>query len=796
MTITKSRKDRGEEVRDSVNAWFMWHSGRLPGITRQWLDQQAERTKARYIESGRFDEEARFWSLYSINTQLDRDDRIGKTPVLTLDAGILSEGEHIPPFLPEGFVDANFTVPNESQPLFKTENGQSALEHMLAAYRRLPNYLMYYYDLVMEAYNDLNERYLREVSFTYGTSLENVHWEGPELHGSGPLYPEETVSEIRQSNDLGMMKRLRAQVIFTGGTNTAMMKTAFRCTGTHTNKCEAVTYIMQDPYTDTMIEPSACSADESVGGCGKKRGEIQFTMLNKPDSVSITYQMIQVQDLDSDDGSPKTINVELRGSLCGEVIDGGFVTLDGILMTRPIGRGKKTREPYFFCTSIIENGKQRNVVVSEEDETIVRQWVNARDADQILSDLASNFAPIIHGHNTIKKAIIIQAVGGLRIEAQDKRGDIHILLLGDPGVAKSQLLNAAVKLTPGSLLYDCSQASQAGLVAAAEKKKDLFSSGESWAIQSGALALTPEHSVCALDEFHLLGSKDSSVIEALNVALESQEVRITKAAKGKVTTRVAVLAAANPKTRTARFDPDSPIPLWDQANVKFNTLSRLDYLGIIRDMEEEALDVSISEAMWDAADPTVQMLSDNVFPMDNFMPKLISLAKRINTVFISPEAKEYLINTYTEARQSALKDGKVTPRRNESLRRFAQAIARLCLSDTIQLEHAKMAESILRTSMTDTHPSIMDGGQTTKQEKLFDAILESFKDAELLPEHVERDALSINHVTRHLANDPKWPSNLDKPSKQVVGQALDQFKKEGLLQRRGNKEKGYVYRTA
>ena len=132
-----------------------------------------------------------------------------------------------------------------------------------------------------------------------------------------------------------------------------------------------------------------------------------------------------------------------------------------------------------------------------------------------------------------------QTVGGIRIEAQSKRGDIHILLLGDPGVAKSQLLDAAVKAAPGSYLYDCSQASQAGLVAAAEKLKDAIS-GESWGIKAGALALTPDHAICALDEFHLLGGKDKTVTESLNVALESQEVRISKAAKGVVRTRVAV----------------------------------------------------------------------------------------------------------------------------------------------------------------------------------------------------------------------------------------------------------------
>ena len=79
--------------------------------------------------------------------------------------------------------------------------------------------------------------------------------------------------------------------------------------------------------------------------------------------------------MDSDDGSPKTINVELRGSLCGEVID-GFVS-DGISMSRPIECGKKTWNLTSSGTSIIENGKQRNVVVTDEEEMVIRNWVNA-----------------------------------------------------------------------------------------------------------------------------------------------------------------------------------------------------------------------------------------------------------------------------------------------------------------------------------------------------------------------------------------------------------------------------------
>jgi len=787
MTTSTDRATRARRVRESVHAYFMWHTGRIPGITTEYLDARARSSSDMMVNDI---EEERHWTMYSLNAQLSRMDRIDLSPAITLDAFILQITDvrtHIPSSFPEGMVPSNFCAPGEEIPLFQT------VEDLLRAYRQLPTFLMYHYELVMEQITEVQEGYLSQVNFHYASNIENEHIQLPEYIISGPYELKKNVSQVRQSNEIGTMMRLEAQVIYTGEVNTAVLTAAFKCSGTASTPCDAVTYMIQDPYSDDLREPNLCAADDEVGGCGRKKGEVIFNLLSKPDSRTITYQMVQVQDVDSSDGTPRAISVELRGSLCGQVVDGGFVTIDGILMSRPTGRGKKTRVPYFYCTAIIENGKKREAGVNSEEEAIVRQWVGARSPEQVLADLAQEFCPQIHGYMRIKKVILLQSVGGLRIESQNKRGDLHVLLLGDPGVAKSQLLSEAVNLTPGSVLYDCSQASQAGLVAAAEKVKDLFSSGENWAIRAGALALTPDHSICALDEFHLLGSKDSSIVESLNVALEHQEVNISKAAKGKVTTRCAVLAAANPKTKNARFDPDGPRALWDQANIKVNTMSRFDYMAIIRDMEEEALDVNIAEAMWDAADPTMQMLSDNVFPIPNFMQKHVALAKRINTVFLAPDAKDYLVNTYSHARQMANAEGKVTPRRNESLRRFAQAVARLCLSDTITLEHAKIAEQILRTSMTDTHPALMDGGQTSKQEQVGKAILEAFFATEIDPKYIEKEFLKPEHVERFIHTGDNWPSNIDKPSKQAIIHALNQSVDEGVLQRKGSAKRGYVY---
>lgn len=777
--VGEDRDSRAAQVRRSVNAYLMWHTGQLPGITREWLDNRAENISNEFVSTETLPNPEAHWTMYSLKGQLDRDDRVGEKPMLVLDASTLAMGQHLPPadMLPQIIPSTALIVPGYDIPLFQN------VDELLTAYRNLPNYLLHYYELVMEQIEEVQRAYLQEVDFVYASSIANIHFEPPEWRiMCGDHESTMTVHELRQSNDIGKLKRLTAQVIHTGGTNTTVLLGAFRCSGSPSNPCGAVTYLDQDPYDDVLREPTSCSADDEVGGCGRKKGEITFTLLNKPDTTTTTIQMIQVQDLDSDDGSPKTIFVEMRGDLCGSVVDGGFVTLDGVLMSRPIGRGKKHREPYFFCTAIIENGKTRTIAVSPEDEEIIRQWVSERSVEQVMNDLAKHFAPVIHGHMNVKKAIILQTVGGIRIEAQSKRGDIHILLLGDPGVAKSQLLDAAVKAAPGSYLYDCSQASQAGLVAAAEKLKDAISSGESWGIKAGALALTPDHAICALDEFHLLGGKDKTVTESLNVALESQEVRISKAAKGVVRTRVAVLMAANPRTRDARFDPDSPTPLYQQAGIKVNTASRTDYIAVMRDLESEALDISISEAMWDASDPMMQTLQSQEFPIENFMPKLVTLAKRIGTVFYSNEAKSYLVNTYNEARKNAGAEGKVTPRRNESLRRFVQAVTRLTLQSEVSLDHARFAENLLRTSMTDTHPAQMDGGQTSKQKEIYDEVWRLFNEAWM---DTEGDSVHLDTLENYVSQN--WDIKLDKPARNTISSAMKAFETEGKIQRRGNK---------
>ena len=221
---------------------------------------------------------------------MNRGDRAGLIPLIVLDASIISIRNHIPPDLPEEIPASALCVPGHDIPLFQS------IDELITSYTNLSNLLLNYHEVVMEQVNELQRRYLEQVNFEYASSITNVHFDPPEYRILGGDSEETmTVHGLRQSNDIGKLKRLKAQVIHTGGTNTTVLLGAFRCSGSPTNPCGAVTYIDQDPYDDILKEPTSCSTEDEVGGCGRKKGEVTFNLLNKPDSVTTPIQMLLIQ---------------------------------------------------------------------------------------------------------------------------------------------------------------------------------------------------------------------------------------------------------------------------------------------------------------------------------------------------------------------------------------------------------------------------------------------------------------------------------------------------------------------
>ena len=182
--------------------------------------------------------------------------------------------------------------------------------------------------------------------------------------------------------------------------------------------------------------------------------------------------------------------------------------------------------------------------ISEEDEEEIKKL--ASDPD-VYNKIINSTAPSIQGYREVKEAIALQLFGGSPKELEDKtriRGDIHILIVGDPGIGKSQMLKYVSKLAPRGIYTSGKGTSGVGLTAAAVR--DEFGG---WSLEAGALVLGDRGNVC-IDELDKMRSEDRS---AIHEALEQQTISIAKAGiMATLNSRCSVLAAANPKF--GRFD--------------------------------------------------------------------------------------------------------------------------------------------------------------------------------------------------------------------------------------------------
>jgi replicative DNA helicase Mcm len=378
---------------------------------------------------------------------------------------------------------------------------------------------------------------------------------------------------------------------------------------------------------------------------------------------------------------PYTIDVELLDDLCGVVNAGTRATLIG--MPRVIEKDKKS----LGVDTIVEGnwidlGEQSftDMIITEAEEIEIRKMAEAED---ILHRVASSIAPSIYGHETIKSAIALQLFGGVeRIRGKNRtRGDIHILLLGDPGIAKSQMLDFVAATSPRGVSASGGQSTNAGLTCAAKQDGQ----GD-WMLEGGALVLA-DSGMCCIDEFDKMSKDDRA---AIHKAMEQQKLDVHKAGlNATLMTRCSILAAANPKA--GRWDPYGNIS--EQIDLPPSLLSRFDLIFIMRDVPENELDDKIASHILEGAD-TPDGIADDV------LRKYIALAKRSCTPGRSEEANATIKEFYLRLR-GMNRDGTVpiTPRKLEDLKRLTEASARMKLHDVADASDAKVAVSIVEACL-------------------------------------------------------------------------------------------------
>ncbi len=419
------------------------------------------------------------------------------------------------------------------------------------------------------------------------------------------------------------------------------------------------------------------------------------------ESQFINLQKIAVQDpLEKLRGNTPTWQLEvwIEDDMVNTVIPGDRIDLTGILRIRPRrnAKGKIESNLYtMFLESVSIVPKQKEFAELSITEEEIREIRELSKDPQIFDKISKSIAASIYGYEEIKKAVSLQLFGGTSgktlVDGGIIRSDMHILLIGDPGSAKTRILQAVSHLVPKGIYVSGKSVTGGGLTAVAER--DDFSEG-GWTLKAGALVLGSGGIVC-IDEFDKISTEDRA---SLHEALESQTISVAKA--GIIATfnaRSAVLAAANPKY--GRFDPHQ-YPA-EQFDIPPTLLSRFDLIFPITDVMNEDTDKNIANHILIQHEAAGAMLADikdfvqvESPPIDgDLLRKYIAYARKYISPRLSTAAGDYIQKYYVDLRKTGIKQGAVpiTPRQIEGLVRMSEASAKTRLSEIVEISDAELA---------------------------------------------------------------------------------------------------------
>lgn len=379
---------------------------------------------------------------------------------------------------------------------------------------------------------------------------------------------------------------------------------------------------------------------------------------------------------------PRSLTVLAMGEVTRQAQPGDHIQITGVYLPMAGGSGfakmnsgLKFNDTYLEAHRIVQMNKSQE---SEMDSTDLTQEELDQLGEDLYDRLAISIAPEIFGHEDIKKALLILLVGGKDQVAEGSlkiRGCTHILLMGDPGVAKSQLLGFVDRLAPRSQYTTGRGSSGVGLTASVSKDPI---TGE-FVLEGGALVLA-DRGICCIDEFDKMHDGDRTSIHEV---MEQQTISIAKAGiMTSLNARVSILAAANPAF--GRYNPKKTI----EQNVQLPAalLSRFDLLWLIRDMASRETDLRL-------ANHIAYVHQHNKNPPLQFEPIPVKLmrkylkAARATEPALPKDLTEHLANAYVTIREDSRNNKNATftsPRTLLSIIRMSTALAKLRLGATVE----------------------------------------------------------------------------------------------------------------
>jgi replicative DNA helicase Mcm len=434
-------------------------------------------------------------------------------------------------------------------------------------------------------------------------------------------------------------------------------------------------------------EPPRCS-------CGRRGG---FRLVSK--EMVDTQRLVIEEAPESLSGGeqPKRINIFVKEDLVEPKMEekttpGSRVRVIGILKEVPVPLqtgGMSTRfELAIEANNVIPLEETfEELDITEEDE---RQILELAEDPMVYENLARSISPSIWGYEEIKKSLVLQLFSGVQKitkDGQKSRGDMHILLIGDPGVAKSVTLNFIANISPKGRYVVGKSTSGAGLTATVVRDEYL----RGWSLEAGSMVLANKGIVC-IDELEKMDPNDRS---AMHEAMEQQTVTVSKAnVQAKLIAETSVLAAANPKF--GRFDPSQPIA--QQIDLPPTLINRFDIIFTLRDIPDRQKDERIAEHVLNEH----RNEGEGMFIPRELFRKYVAYAKQRVKPELSDDSIKEIKNFYVELRnrpiasESGLRPIPISARQLQALVRMAEASAKVRLSKIVTKEDALNAIDIMK----------------------------------------------------------------------------------------------------
>ncbi|KAJ2953647.1 hypothetical protein O0L34_g1258 [Tuta absoluta] len=473
------------------------------------------------------------------------------------------------------------------------------------------------------------------------------------------------------------------------------------------------------------------SAEVKPGSCPECQSSGPF-MVNMEQTVYRNYQKVTIQESPGRIPAgriPRSKEVILLADLCDRCKPGDEVDLTGIYTNNYDGSLNTEQGFPVFATVIMANYivvKDCKHIVESLTDDDVAQIVKLSKEPRVGERIVQSIAPSIYGHDYIKRGLALALFGGEPKNPGEKhklRGDINMLICGDPGTAKSQFLKYTEKIAPRAVFTTGQGASAVGLTAYVRKNPTT----REWTLEAGALVLA-DRGVCLIDEFDKMNDQDRT---SIHEAMEQQSISISKA--GIVTSlhaRCSVIAAANPIG--GRYD--ASLTFSENVNLSEPILSRFDVLCVVRDEADPMLDAHLAkfvvrshirhhptqrgapaeEGSEPGPEPDLSLPQDLlkkyiVYSRENVHPKLQNMDQ------------DKVAKMYSQLRQESLATGSlpITVRHIESVIRMSEAHARMHLRAQVNEEDVNMAIRTMLESFIDTQKySVMRAMRQTFQKYL------------------------------------------------------------------------------